>query len=179
MKNISLISIILSLFYVSTDFATRFFDEPVSSNNTKQGSNNVRGIVLPQLSAGQLQALTVAFDKYQPKQAIVNKTQETIDGLTAEQQLQQNGELLEFYQGDWRYRLLAVISPDGSNQALKTPLALLKGTNIKDTTVKSKIEKIYHQSTLANYNVIITNTKQVKLHYRQQNITLLMYQPKK
>jgi len=169
--------IILSLLLVSYDFSERFLNTKTVRDNTQNNINNVSELPLPQLSKKVIKQLDDAYNKYQlePKEEIAK---EATLGMTAEQQLQQNGDLIEFYYGDWRYRLLAVIFPEGKEQALTAPLALLRSTNIKDSKAKVKVERIYHGSLLSGYNVAITDTKQVNLQRGQQKITLLMYQSK-
>jgi len=175
MKLISLLSLVLSLLYVSIDFSIRFLNVKESKVRIDEQIDTSQIIVLPQLPIEKISKLNSAYSQYQPEFEAIK---EAITGLTLEQQLQQNGELLEFYQGDWRYRLLAVISPDGSRQALEKPLALLRATNIKDSNVDKKVETIYHNTKFENYEVRIIGIKSVQLNYQDQNITLLMYQEK-
>jgi len=176
MKLSIIASLLISVIFVAADFAERFSVSPQKNNNSKAAFNINKQIHLPQLTPQQINTLTLAYNQYQPDPIV---EVEKIVGLTAAEQRLQSGELQEFYLGEWRYRLLAVIFPDGSKQALKVPMALLKASTVKNKKEEVKIEKVYHNSVLANYKVAITDIKQVKLQYNQQNITLLMYQPKK
>jgi len=178
MKLSVMVSLLFSVVFVIADFAERFSATEQKSNNSKRALVITEQIHLPQLTSQQLKALTVAYNQYQPDPEVIIEAEKLV-GLTEAQQRLQNGDLLELYLGDWRYRLLAVILPDGSKQALEVPMALLKASTVNNKKEEVKIEKVYHNSVLANYKVAITDIKQVKLQYNQQNITLLMYQPKK
>ncbi|NQZ82662.1 MAG: hypothetical protein HRT52_16760 [Colwellia sp.] len=187
-KPITLITLALSLLYIVIDFTGRFLIDGQQSNNTMANLTINDQLQLPQLNAVQQLKLTNAYGYYQQDEKKI-KVVEKVIGLTDEQKLAQQGELTEFYDGDWRYRLIAIISPDGSEQALKSPMALLSARNVKDTAAKSsqnnnkdakskKLTKISHGAKLGLYDVTITNTKQVSFQLKQRKITLLMYKPK-
>jgi hypothetical protein len=190
MKLITTATIAISVLYIIVDLSTRFSSAAHNANKAGTAADARNVISLPQLTNAQTQQLNQAYFKYQPD-AEPEKIIEKVFGLNAEQQLAQAGDLTEFYAGDLRYRLLAIIFPDGNKQALEQPMALLRVRNVNDVVTKSKskskskdtkpksIEKISHGSTLAKFNVSITSTKQVDLQLNERKISLLMYQPAK
>jgi hypothetical protein len=174
MKLMTLAVIAVSIIFITVDFFGRFLGADKDIRNTQQSSEILTQLSLPQLSSeqfGQLEQAFVSFEEEAPEPVA------KLEGLSELQQQQQQGELTEFYAGDLRYRLLAIIYPQGDEQALKKPLALLKVTNIKTPNALS-IEQIYHGDTFANLTVSITSTKKISLIKGPRQIELLMYQPR-
>ena len=174
MKLMTLAVIVVTMIFISVDFFGRFLGADQDSRNAAQSNEILKQLRLPQLSPAQFSQLQQAFVPFE-EDAIEPVT--ALAGLTELQQQQQAGELTEFYAGDLRYRLLAIIYPQGEEQALTKPLALLKVTNIKTPNALS-IEQIYHGDTFANFTVSISNTKKISLSLEQRQIELLMYQPR-
>ncbi|REL26111.1 hypothetical protein DXX93_05655 [Thalassotalea euphylliae] len=178
MKVITLASVAIGLIYAASDYSERFSAQENLNAGSQQQQANLAATQLPQLTNTQVLAIEQAYVKFKPEDTPKEVVQQNQYALTEQEQLAQNGELLEFYQGDWRYQLLAVIAPDGSEQALKNTTAILRATNVKSTSVDTKIESVVDGGLLGHYSVAISNTKQVKLAYKQQEITLLMYKAK-
>ena len=118
-----------------------------SSNNSSQASRgdmNLPDMIdLPHLSNEKIAELQKAFNKYQKVAEEAEEVEPQV-GLTEQEQLAQSGDLIEFYNGDWRYRLLAIVYPEGNKQALGQPMALVRAKNIKDKQQPTKIDKIEH-----------------------------------
>jgi len=185
MKAITLITLTVSLLYVTVDFVSRFSSDNYQVTNLEPDFNNNSGISTPQLSAAQKLKLIKAYKIYQEDDEKI-KVVKSVLGLTDEQKLAQEGELTEFYDGDLRYRLLAIIFPDGGEQALKSPIALLLTSNVNYTSANTnnnkkeneiKITRVGHGSKIGLFDASISNTKQVEFQLGQRKITLLMYQP--
>jgi hypothetical protein len=174
MKLMTLAVIVASMIFITVDFSDRFLGADKDIRNGAQSGEILTQLSLPQLSPAQFGHLQQAFASFEeaPPEPVAE-----LAGLSELQQQEQQGELTEFYAGDLRYRLLAIIYPQGDEQALKNPLALLKVTNIKTPNVLS-IEQIYHGDTFANFTVSITSTKKISLSLGPRQIELLMYQPR-
>jgi hypothetical protein len=174
MKIMTLAVIVVSMIFITVDFFGRFLGADKDIRNGEQSGDILTQLSLPQLSPAQFGNLQQAFVSFEEE---FSEPVTELEGLSELQQQQQQGELTEFYAGDLRYRLLAIIYPQGDEQALKNPLALLKVTSVKAPSTLS-VEQIYHGDTFANFTVSITSTKKISLSQGARQIELLMYQPR-
>ncbi|MFT5755298.1 MAG: hypothetical protein ACI9LM_000005 [Alteromonadaceae bacterium] len=176
MKNVIISTIFVGAFFIFLDLSYRFNNSTNNSEQANKSLNVVPFIQHPQLTTAFRERLNNAFNPYrqEPKSIIADQLQ----GLTRAEQLAQEGDLIDFFTEGFRYRLLAIIEPEGMQQALYVPIAILKGDNLNNPQEDPEIKRVYHGSIFSGYQVRIQGTKHIKLIQQQKTISLHMYKPK-
>jgi len=164
---------VITLLFIAIDINERFLVNELSlqkNNSTIQA----KGIIFPSVTDKNKQAISKAYKNYET----VTDTKiepKNLDGMTAEQQLGQNGELSALYVGDYKLKLKAIIYDQSKVNTHKS--VLLQVTNMLEKTVV--IEKFNPTNDVYGYQLKIVNNTKIELQkvneQEVQAITLSMY----
>jgi len=175
-SKLSLIVMALTLLWVLLDASTRLSTK-ISDSSNKQIMNKFTALYLPQLSAQSISRLSEVYSAYSVKDV----PKKNLDGMSAAEQLKQQGQLSTVFISDNKLTLKAVIKNEQVTRKNKNKqqqyYALIAVFNIKNG--EQKLEKFYHNDDIYGYQLTIEKNTQVKLTKRNktglQDIRLTMY----
>lgn len=182
-SKLSLLVALMALCFVAIDISERYTSESrdVSSRIALEPLTSVKSV---QLSKSQLEQIKQQYAQFQQDDEEQSSASSEIQGLTAEQQALQQGNLTQVFSGDNMLELKAVIS-DLETKGDEN-YALIKVTDIKSG--QQTIQAVPDQRSLFGFTLSVINHTSVKLVKErqsnsaqqgidgQQDIYLMMYQ---
>ena len=156
-NKLSKITLVLVIIWCFFDALNRFSDKTIKSNDSANAIT-LSALSAPQLSDRTFSNINKSYQQYESKDKAATKQQ----GLSAEEQDKQQGELKSFFIGDNKLQLKAVIQIEP--QAL---IALIEVENI--TSGIKSIEKFSQNTLVYGYRLTIEKNTQVKLTSQKNN----------